>query len=112
MKKSIIISGPKGSGKTRISEAIALTHSKVLRLWESQLMHNENSTTTHENETVSLIIIDGCTLDRILLIENIHRAFCSSKSIDVSIVYLTQEEISLDPSNAIFYVINCNNRIV
>lgn len=119
MKKDIIISGPRASGKSWISFAIAGTHEKVINTTAHQVKELlEKGFPPNLSEQYSLMIIDECKAEDITEIDLILGEFLISDNWNdefrgrdkLPVVYLTQEEVtnqSLVHGN--FHIIHCRN---
>lgn len=112
--KSIIISGPQGSGKTHIAGAIKLTCSRVFE-WRqaAQVINNKNIRPFLDKNPVNYtaVFIDECTLEQITAIDTeLNKS--PYAHLYPTVVYLTQDNVSNKrPGFQDFYIINCGNNI-
>ncbi len=129
MNKSIIISGPKGSGKTWIADAIALTHPKrrVLRTTEREVDEKMETCVSIDNvDTLyDLIIVEECSDRGQIHVMDTYFRFNHARTDDwkqcacpesdhpkYSVVFLTQADVNIkEVDRERFTVINCRNFI-
>lgn len=113
MKKSIIISGPAGSGKSHIAEAILSTHKTGDTLVCSfpDLLHDFSKADANllkaAFQELDVVIVDECSdLKGIKILQSLMHSKLKG-SMSSSFVFLTQEKIEVDPAEVKrFHIIN------
>lgn len=112
-ENKIILSGPRGSGKTRILEAFALTHPVVYTVLGSEAVKGlAGALKTEKIRECMLLIIEQCDPNMILHIDDI--LFSDEyKMASAPVVYTTSHDVSdKQPEFAGFRIINCRNACI